>query len=302
MKKLVKILKNRMLVIKKLGLFFVQLLLNKNIISLKLFNDYFICFIFGTRFSEKYIFKDSVILRHYDKGYYYDFEIFKILKIDNKSLFTDLFFENIIFFIIDKGKNVFNKDHLYENFGLKIEKNDIVVDAGANIGAISAYAAYKGANVYAFEPIPETIEYLEKTIELNKNLPGTIKIEPFALSNKTEKIKFLMNSNYLVNSSAIKQIQENRDYAQKEIEVNAITLDEWVKKNNIEKIDFIKADIEGAERYMLLGATKVLKNMKPKLAICTYHLPDDKQVLEKIVKDANPTYQIFHGKMIMYAR
>ena len=61
--------------------------------------------------------------------------------------------------------------------------------------------------------------------------------------------------------------------------VNVTTIDEFVKSNNIEKVDFIKADIEGAERDMLRGATEVLKKFAPKLAICIYHLPDDKEVL-----------------------
>jgi hypothetical protein len=58
------------------------------------------------------------------------------------------------------------------------------------------------------------------------------------------------------------------------------------------KVDFIKADIEGTERDMLKGATSVLKIFAPKLAICTYHLPDDPEVLKNIILKANPNYRI----------
>ena len=82
--------------------------------------------------------------------------------------------------------------------------------------------------------------------------------------------------------------------------VNVTTIDQFVSSNNIEKVDFIKADIEGAERNMLLGATNTLKKFAPKISVCTYHLPDDKEVLEKIVKDANPDYHIIHKYKKMY--
>ncbi len=72
------------------------------------------------------------------------------------------------------------------------------------------------------------------------------------------------------------------------------TVDEFVKENNLQRVDFIKADIEGAERDMLRGARETLKRFAPKLAICTYHLPDDPQVLERIIKEANPDYTVVH--------
>lgn len=70
--------------------------------------------------------------------------------------------------------------------------------------------------------------------------------------------------------------------------VKVVSLDGFVENQGIKKIDFIKADIEGAERDMLLGATKVLREMAPKLSICTYHLPDDKKVLEGDCQGGKP--------------
>jgi hypothetical protein len=45
---------------------------------------------------------------------------------------------------------------------------------------------------------------------------------------------------------------------------------------------------------MLIGCRKVLKTFAPKLAICTYHLPDDPEVLEKIIRDTNQNYKVVH--------
>ena len=83
--------------------------------------------------------------------------------------------------------------------------------------------------------------------------------------------------------------------------MRAITLDEYVSSNGIPRVDFIKADIEGAERDMLKGATGILREFAPKLAICTYHLPDDPEVLSKLIMDANPSYRIIHKHNKLYA-
>jgi FkbM family methyltransferase len=82
------------------------------------------------------------------------------------------------------------------------------------------------------------------------------------------------------------------DHKEKTEKISVTTLDQFVEENKLNRVDFIKADIEGAERNMLQGATKTLQKHAPKLAICTYHILDDPQVLENIIKTANPNYKI----------
>jgi FkbM family methyltransferase len=178
----------------------------------------------------------------------------------------------------------------YEYKYVQIEKGDIVIDAGANIGEFSALAGIKGAQAFAFEPMPDIIEnYLSKTAKMNPN----IEICEYALSDKKEDIVF--NVNLFGGASFVRKLSKSN-----QIKVKSIDLGTFVKKNNLNRVDFIKADIEGAEIYMLMGAKNVLREFAPKLALCIYHLPDDPKVLRELILDANPNYIIEEKWKKMY--
>lgn len=192
-----------------------------------------------------------------------------------------------------------NKDYSHVNEGpyeydeVHLNEGDIVIDAGANIGIFSTYAASKKCTVYAFEPIEGTLNLLKKNVKLYDN---SIKICRYALGNKNEKIKCYIDEQSNTSSSIIK-----RNNNEKYIEVQATTIDNFVKANNLEKVDFIKADIEGAERFMLEGAKETLAKFAPKLSICTYHLYDDPEVLENLIKKYNSKYVVKHNWKKLFA-
>ncbi|MDR3001823.1 MAG: FkbM family methyltransferase [Fibromonadaceae bacterium] len=179
------------------------------------------------------------------------------------------------------------------DFDVSVQKGDVVMDVGAWIGDFSAYASSKGATSYAFEPVDSVYELLQKTAELNANIYPVRK----GLSDKVGKVSINVPSGWEVASS----ISAHRNNSINET-ISITTLDEFVKENKIPKVDFIKADIEGEERNMLKGASWVLKKYAPKLAICTYHNPEDPQLLEKIILEANPEYKIVHLKKKLFAQ
>jgi FkbM family methyltransferase len=171
----------------------------------------------------------------------------------------------------------------YERFGVHVQREDVVIDCGANVGLFSIFCNTKGIKkVYAFEPVQENLDILKRTVELN-NPEKNIVIVNKGLSNVNDTVKISISG-----------------VAFEFIEV--VKLDDFIEENNIQKVDFIKADIEGAERLMLEGAKRTLKKFKPKLAICTYHLKDDVEVLTKIIMDANPEYEIYYGHKKIYAK
>jgi FkbM family methyltransferase len=180
-----------------------------------------------------------------------------------------------------------------DNFDVTVKEGDVVIDAGAWIGDFSAYCANKNAEIYAFEPTPIAFALLEQTVELNK--PRKIYPVKKGLSDRTGKATI----NFCPTNSGGNSVIAHKDGDSEQISLT--TLDAFVAENNIKKIDFIKADIEGSERDMLRGATNVLKTFAPKLAICTYHLPDDQRVLEDIILAANPAYKVIHLRRKLFA-
>jgi FkbM family methyltransferase len=198
--------------------------------------------------------------------------------------------------------------YIYKN---DIKKGDIVIDAGAYIGDFSAYAAYKGATVYAFEPSKCSLKWLKETAKLNPSIHPI----PLGLGEKNKTIRLFKYRNYSgSNTTDFRLIIKNMFSPELRIwptealsplfnieKIKIVTIDGFVRENNISRVDYIKADIEGMERYMLMGAREVLKNMAPELSICTYHLPDDREVLKKLILEANPDYQIVQQKKKLHA-
>ncbi len=193
------------------------------------------------------------------------------------------------------------------NRNVSLKEGDIVINCGANMGLFSNIALAKSCEVYAFEPSKSM-----RSRYLNKYNNRKLHIEEYALSDHTdEEIEFLEVENHEGSSCLAGIDQEGAGYVNGQMEednrcairykVNTITLDDWVEKNNISKIDFIKADIEGAERCMLRGGVKTIHDFCPKISICTYHFSDDPIVLENIIHKANPNYVIEHKYKKLYA-
>ena len=196
----------------------------------------------------------------------------------------------------DFSKTIFDGEGPYETSDVQIHNGDIVIDCGANMGIFSILAVKRGANtVYAFDPQENALNLLNDNICMN-NCTGKIIPVPLGLSDKKCTLSFTEND---------ENIDASRISREGDIETTTIectTLDEWVAENDIPHIDFIKADIEGAERQMMKGSVETLARDAPKISICTYHFKDDAEVLRRIIKGANPVYRISEKWKKMYAK
>ena len=183
-----------------------------------------------------------------------------------------------------------------DKVNVTVEPGDIVIDAGSWIGDFAAYASVRGAGlIYAFEPSEHAFRYLEQTAGLNRNIIPVKK----GISNENANMKFFEDTegssigSTLLNASD----RDTKSFSQ----VQTVRLDDFVRENNIPRVDFIKADIEGFERHMLAGAQETLRRFSPKLALCTYHLPDDTQFMAELILKANPKYNIVQKRKKLFA-
>lgn len=165
----------------------------------------------------------------------------------------------------------------YQHF-YKVKAGDVVLDAGANCGHLSIYFSKlvgKAGVVHAFEPDKFNIGRIGKNRQLNEDLADNIKIEELLLWNENKSVDFYEAGT--VGSSAV-WIPDADKCVQKE----AVRIDDWVVKNNIEKLDFIKMDIEGAEIEALDGCEQTIERLKPNFAIASYHVVNGEATYVKV--------------------
>ena len=136
-----------------------------------------------------------------------------------------------------------------------------VIDLGANIGEFSIFVAKKGANVFAIEHDKAVF----KMLALNAKKYSQIKAFNYSISNISGKQDIyygtISGSSTIIkphNTSKFKEFSiDNFKADDKAVGVSeGITLDDFIDKNNIKKVDLIKCDAEGAEPEMLQGLNK----------------------------------------------
>jgi FkbM family methyltransferase len=137
----------------------------------------------------------------------------------------------------------------------EVQRGMTVLDVGSCFGSFSIYAVAKGAKkVYALEAQPVR-EAKQKEVIKKLNLSDVIVSLPYALWFKEANLRIEIDH---INLGA-------GEYTK------AMTLDQFVKDFNIEKVDFIKIDTEGCELPIIAGAQTTIRRDHPIFAIAAYH-------------------------------
>lgn len=160
----------------------------------------------------------------------------------------------------------------------KIKDGDYIIDVGAYVGSFTIYAAKiigNSGKIIAFEPDKPNFDKLAYNIKLN-NLDNVIVINK-GLWNENKELEFDSQNNA---GSSVVLSKDN--IKGKVMYYKFVKLDDELKKLNINKVDFIKMDIEGAEIEAIEGCKNILKNNNVNLAIASYHIRNGEKTYKKL--------------------
>ena len=142
---------------------------------------------------------------------------------------------------------------------------DVVIDAGGCWADTALYFARRAAQVFCFECAPQNLAIAQKNLAMNPHLSPKVELIQKALwSSRGGTLSFDDNG------PASRTVKDEPAG----LHVNTESIDGFVSSRDMERLDFIKMDIEGAELEALQGAEGSIRRFRPQLAISIYHSPD----------------------------
>ena len=175
------------------------------------------------------------------------------------------------------------QERIYDYPAVRIRSGDVVIDCGGHVGTFARFALERGARqVVSFEADPSNAACYRVNLEKEVRGGRAILMEA-GVWDEAASLRFAPDDKGNSGSGIVGQAGE--------LEIQTVTIDGVAADLGLERVDFIKMDIEGAERRALTGASNVLKRWAPRMAICTYHAEGDAEAIEQIVHGARPTYQ-----------
>lgn len=155
--------------------------------------------------------------------------------------------------------------HLHRVFEKYIKPNDVVIEAGCHIGTHTIKLSKLSNKVYAFEPLPSSHSILSTNLQLNKCTNVTLINKGVSNKPGTTKFGWVPDDN-----PGGAGLDDNPMGApnwvtspKKDIAVELTTIDSL----NLEKLDFMKIDVEGYELRVIEGAINTIKKCRPTIVL-----------------------------------
>lgn len=196
---------------------------------------------------------------------------------------------------------------VFESRLFSLPADGVVLDVGANFGLMSLqYAkAVTQGHVYSFEPTDYALAHLKENLALNPDLAKRITIiQSFISDEESDSSQFVAYSSWPVDGKGEKSLHPlHGGVAQRTETVGQITLDEFVGRQSLARVDLIKIDTDGYEAHVLRGAKQLLMKYKPLVIFEAgqYSLRERNSSLEKLW-DCLSGYRVYNlrsGREIM---
>jgi FkbM family methyltransferase len=157
----------------------------------------------------------------------------------------------------------------------------VVLDIGANIGAVAIYLAGKvgpSGLVVAYEPDAANLDAFRRNLEVN-GMPPQVQLVPKGIYDHDGVLEFFAGGNYT--SSLLKTNYVASEGAKYHVvKVPVTTIDAEVTRLGLTRLDFVKMDVEGAEVAALHGARKSLERFHPPIIVETHLVSGQSTVTE----------------------
>jgi FkbM family methyltransferase len=182
--------------------------------------------------------------------------------------------------------------YFYEVDGAVVrpEIGDYVIDGGACTGdtaLVFSNVVKEGGRVYAFDPVAEHLQIMRYNIQSfpYKNVVPM----PYGLSDRNVDEPPLVLDKYNPGFRADNQAVPLR------------RIDSLVQEGAIQRIDFLKLDVEGSEMESLHGVAQSIARFKPKMALSLYHKQNDIFEIVNYVRSTYPFYKLYLGHYTIHA-
>jgi FkbM family methyltransferase len=150
-------------------------------------------------------------------------------------------------------------DRFYTRYGCDPGKGWTIVDIGAAIGEFSLFTAAHdpSARIYAYEPFPESVAIFRENIAANGIRNITLIPKAVWKSDTTLQLDLSLLEPLQITSNETGGNKTRHD------KVQAISLQEVLRSNQLKSVDLLKLDCEGAEFDILLGSEpEIVKKFK----------------------------------------
>jgi FkbM family methyltransferase len=186
------------------------------------------------------------------------------------------------------------KTALYDSARQPVRPGDVVLDCGANIGIYTLGALERGASlVVAIEPALDNVECLRRNLA-GYVAAGRVLVYPKGVWDKDDVLPLNVQPSNSASYSVALRYQGARPGPQVEL----TTIDELVRELGLERVDYIKMAIEGAERAALVGGAGTIRRFKPRLTISLERRYDDPTAIPQIVRGIFSGYRSAPGRCI----